>query len=148
MNLSTLLFFIIIFIITFIISFYYSQNKFKKNKQKTYKSEAQNEFDYCGINFKKHVIECMCQSNDHIAIIYYDIDSYSRELYIDIQLKYHTSFLKKLKVIWNYLRSKDEGWNCIMINQNEALKIVKFIKEYNENSIRLIEKATKESINE
>lgn len=87
---------------------------------------------------ENHFIVCSCSSSEHT--LRYIYDRAEDELYTEVQLVNHKSFLQRLKVAIKYLfgyTSRYGVWDCTLISKHEANKLKHFLNRYTKNDSKV-----------
>ena len=77
---------------------------------------------------KNHFVVCDCHSSEHTLRFIYDEED--KELYTEVYLYQHFSFLKRIYVAVKYIfgyTSKYGHFDCTIINKIETLKLKEFL---------------------
>lgn len=80
---------------------------------------------------ENHFVVCSCNSSEHTLRFVYDKEH--DEMYIEVQLIHHTSFLKRVVAAIKYIfghTSRYGVWDCTLIDKKEAIKLKHFINRY------------------
>lgn len=84
---------------------------------------------------KEHFSVCKCHSPEHVVLWTHDKDE--NEVYFYVNLSWNRSFFKRtwraIKYIFGY-RSMFGHFDCYLMPQEEAIKLVAFLKEYVEEN--------------
>ena len=75
-------------------------------------------------------IECDCHSSQHT--LRFMLDEEHKELYVEVQLAQHNSFLKRLILASKYLLGytcKYGHWDVTMIGASQAKKLIKLLQK-------------------